>query len=118
FPLKLESRGTFLNVSSLIHWPMALPPTAVGMMRIDTLSGTAGSKVLAKDRPQSSPAIPGDRKSTRLNSSHVKSSYAVFCLNTKLYIHHRPCMFLYRHNDVTRGGKDTISTIDANCYKT
>src|SRR5690606_40753823 len=24
-----------------------------------------------------------DRKSTRLNSSHVKSSYAVFCLKTK-----------------------------------
>src|SRR5690606_42000283 len=24
-----------------------------------------------------------DRKSTRLNSSHVKSSYAVFCLNKK-----------------------------------
>src|SRR5690606_40186729 len=26
----------------------------------------------------------GDRKSTRLNSSHVKSSYAVFCLKKKL----------------------------------
>src|SRR5699024_12523724 len=26
-------------------------------------------------------AISGDRKSTRLNSSHVSSSYAVFCLN-------------------------------------
>src|SRR5690606_40738577 len=25
----------------------------------------------------------GDRKSTRLNSSHVKSPYAVFCLETK-----------------------------------
>src|SRR5690606_41557093 len=25
-----------------------------------------------------------DRKSTRLNSSHVKSSYAVFCLNKKI----------------------------------
>src|SRR5690606_39482239 len=25
----------------------------------------------------------GDRKSTRLNSSHVKSSYAVFCLRKK-----------------------------------
>src|SRR5690625_5045259 len=25
----------------------------------------------------------GDRKSTRLNSSHVAISYAVFCLNTK-----------------------------------
>src|SRR5690606_39816339 len=28
------------------------------------------------------PAL-GDRKSTRLNSSHVKSSYAVFCLKIK-----------------------------------
>src|SRR5690606_39618218 len=26
-----------------------------------------------------------DRKSTRLNSSHVKSSYAVFCLKKKIY---------------------------------
>src|SRR5690606_41998028 len=26
---------------------------------------------------------PGDRKSTRLNSSHVKTSYAVFCLKKK-----------------------------------
>src|SRR5690606_40240145 len=28
-------------------------------------------------------AICGDRKSTRLNSSHVKTSYAVFCLQNK-----------------------------------
>src|SRR5690606_41820486 len=27
---------------------------------------------------------PGDRKSTRLNSSHVKISYAVFCLKKKI----------------------------------
>src|SRR3712207_8316425 len=26
---------------------------------------------------------PGDRKSTRLNSSHANTSYAVFCLKTK-----------------------------------
>src|SRR5690625_6592160 len=26
------------------------------------------------------PDVPGDRKSTRLNSSHVATSYAVFCL--------------------------------------
>src|SRR5690625_6153151 len=37
--------------------------------------------------------VHGDRKSTRLNSSHVAISYAVFCLNTKiiyiiLYIEH------------------------------
>src|SRR3712207_9334464 len=28
---------------------------------------------------------PGDRKSTRLNSSHVNISYAVFCLKKKKY---------------------------------
>src|SRR5690349_23843969 len=28
-------------------------------------------------------AVPGDRKSTRLNSSHVEISYAVFCLKKK-----------------------------------
>src|SRR5690606_40374947 len=29
------------------------------------------------------PAVEQDRKSTRLNSSHVKISYAVFCLKNK-----------------------------------
>src|SRR5207302_4291909 len=29
------------------------------------------------------PRAPADRKSTRLNSSHVKISYAVFCLKKK-----------------------------------
>src|SRR5690349_22198990 len=32
---------------------------------------------------------PRDRKSTRLNSSHVEISYAVFCLKKKT--HARPC---------------------------
>src|SRR5690606_41136504 len=31
--------------------------------------------------------IVADRKSTRLNSSHVKISYAVFCLKKKSHIH-------------------------------
>src|SRR5690606_41175544 len=33
--------------------------------------------------------MPLDRKSTRLNSSHVKISYAVFCLKKKRYQHPR-----------------------------
>src|SRR5690606_26867190 len=37
----------------------------------------AGAVALLRQRP------PGDRKSTRLNSSHVKISYAVFCLKKK-----------------------------------
>src|SRR5690606_24212932 len=32
---------------------------------------------------ESDTVMPSDRKSTRLNSSHVKSSYAVFCLKKK-----------------------------------
>src|SRR5256885_9752534 len=33
------------------------------------------------------PAGPGDRKSTRLNSSHLVISYAVFCLKKKKNIY-------------------------------
>src|SRR3989442_5368573 len=34
--------------------------------------------------PMPRPTVPrSDRKSTRLNSSHVRISYAVFCLNKK-----------------------------------
>src|SRR5690606_42009780 len=38
---------------------------------------TAGS--IARIRTTRPPNTPKDRKSTRLNSSHVKISYAVFC---------------------------------------
>src|SRR5207253_5254270 len=34
--------------------------------------------------------LPGDRKSTRLNSSHVAHSYAVFCLKKKTYPYSTP----------------------------
>src|SRR5690606_41058935 len=36
--------------------------------------------VLQMAKRRGAGAVPGDRKSTRLNSSHVKISYAVFCL--------------------------------------
>src|SRR5688572_31073202 len=36
-----------------------------------------------------------DRKSTRLNSSHSQTSYAVFCLKKKRLLKHR-----YRHHSV------------------
>src|SRR5690606_42150486 len=38
---------------------------------------------------RSSDGDGGDRKSTRLNSSHVKISYAVFCLKKKTTMHGR-----------------------------
>src|SRR3712207_8928472 len=33
--------------------------------------------------------LPGDRKSTRLNSSHANISYAVFCLKKKKHLTYR-----------------------------
>src|SRR4051812_49712503 len=35
------------------------------------------------DRPVAEPRLKVDRKSTRLNSSHMSISYAVFCLKKK-----------------------------------
>src|SRR2546429_6728160 len=36
-----------------------------------------------RQRGAQEPGVPGDRKSTRLNSSHGYISYAVFCLKKK-----------------------------------
>src|SRR5436309_9333051 len=41
----------------------------------DEIPGLVGADLL----PEVGAAAPTDRKSTRLNSSHVKTSYAVFC---------------------------------------
>src|SRR5439155_25869380 len=45
--------------------------------------GPGGGRRQAAHRPADRPPFPGDRKSTRLNSSHVAISYAVFCLKKK-----------------------------------
>src|SRR5690606_40574959 len=46
-------------------------------------SGGGVSLAGAEDRFRTFAEVSGDRKSTRLNSSHVKISYAVFCLKKK-----------------------------------
>src|SRR5437870_8932173 len=52
-------------------------------------AGPAGAQI-ARDQGGHRPGglvygmAPGDRKSTRLNSSHVAISYAVFCLKKKI----------------------------------
>src|SRR3712207_7855264 len=42
-----------------------------------------GREQLAQHRTAVEAALAGDRKSTRLNSSHANISYAVFCLKKK-----------------------------------
>src|SRR2546430_8723596 len=46
-------------------------------------SSDPGSKVKTSHRVRGANEVSGDRKSTRLNSSHSQISYAVFCLKKK-----------------------------------
>src|SRR6478736_9645443 len=46
-------------------------------------SPAAGRRPRGEDRPRRPAGRAGDRKSTRLNSSHSQISYAVFCLKKK-----------------------------------
>src|SRR5690606_41378619 len=56
---------------------------AIHVYRVESLPRTATGKVQRKELSRQYTESVGDRKSTRLNSSHVKISYAVFCLKKK-----------------------------------
>src|SRR5690606_24216736 len=67
--------------------------TTAGIQSLVDLLGVGGQEQGTTPQPSGSSglpfqrrdavAAPADRKSTRLNSSHVKTSYAVFCLKKK-----------------------------------
>src|SRR5690606_39924499 len=61
------------------HAPIRTRPSIT--KAAETLRRMAEASIMAP-RPRHGGG-PGDRKSTRLNSSHVKISYAVFCLKKK-----------------------------------
>src|SRR2546421_1387012 len=58
---------------------------AVGMMMrpVSTAPTDGASSAAADEAPSVGAGDTGDRKSTRLNSSHDQISYAVFCLKKK-----------------------------------
>src|SRR5690606_39485264 len=72
-------RCSFTTKRSTILWPCT-----ESLSNLDR-HGPKGGCCKWRDRPGPLPAKrdSGDRKSTRLNSSHVKISYAVFCLKKK-----------------------------------
>src|SRR3989442_11929416 len=54
-----------------------------------SLHGVAAHRLEAEDaliEGARAVQVEGDRKSTRLNSSHVRISYAVFCLKKKIFV--------------------------------
>src|SRR5207302_10077789 len=58
-------------------------PLRVPMREITQTGGNPPLVVYDTSGPYTDPQVRIDRKSTRLNSSHVKISYAVFCLKKK-----------------------------------
>src|SRR3989442_6769341 len=74
------------------HQLLAAAAREVGRAR-EAVDGDAVRGVVHGQEPAGD-ELPVDRKSTRLNSSHVRISYAVFCLkkkNTVCHKHHRLC---------------------------
>src|SRR5690606_41744228 len=88
------------SVSAVVSFFLMIPlPPISTLFPYTTLfrSGRSGPLAAADRRPGDRPVrrrgaplleIPAgrDRKSTRLNSSHVKISYAVFCLKKKIVV--------------------------------
>src|SRR5437660_2985732 len=77
-------RTVFYTLS--LHDALPICRRRVGTHR--SRNGTRGPQVLVQSRQcrRRDPAVLArreDRKSTRLNSSHVATSYAVFCLKKK-----------------------------------
>src|SRR5690349_22557037 len=86
---------TTLFRSHLAHGQTELPgerPVAlvVRRHRHDGAGAVAHQHIVGDPhrQPLAVDGIDGDRKSTRLNSSHVEISYAVFCLKKKNITYH------------------------------
>src|SRR5690349_23424633 len=66
--------------------PLVQTATTLPVMLLALPSGVVADLVDRQLPPTATPAaspVASDRKSTRLNSSHVENSYAVFCLKKK-----------------------------------
>src|SRR5690625_5940018 len=74
------SRGARVTLAAA-NVDLETPP---GAERLDVGDAAELAETVAERLPEVDALI--DRKSTRLNSSHVAISYAVFCLKKKKYI--------------------------------
>src|SRR3712207_7294409 len=98
--IRRPPRSTLFPYTTLFRSVRALPAPCDAA----TARAAAGAieAVFRKDDTWTGPTvtevIDGDRKSTRLNSSHANISYAVFCLKKKKKTHIRPLLPLDTHH--------------------
>src|SRR5690349_22570960 len=82
--IRRPPRSTLFPYTTLFRSLRAPRDAKGGVIHALNASGAALRAATATPAPQhSGPASATDRKSTRLNSSHVEISYAVFCLKKK-----------------------------------
>src|SRR3989442_10912533 len=74
--IRRPPRSTLFPYTTLFRSIYADEPVTSGEVRVSGFN-------VAELRPRDVPMLQLDRKSTRLNSSHVRISYAVFCLKKK-----------------------------------
>src|SRR5207249_10880864 len=84
--------GACLSYVSCFYFSLVVPPPGSTLFPYTTLfrsclspPGVTSGRIAGRLRRRSTAHVPvrRDRKSTRLNSSHVSISYAVFCLKKK-----------------------------------
>src|SRR5204863_7147782 len=85
FPYTTLFRSTYLNSLQAMFTQLCLRQTQISKMREVDACGSKSAIPAAASRPKTSRKFSNriDRKSTRLNSSHVEISYAVFCMKKK-----------------------------------
>src|SRR5947209_13643293 len=84
FPYTTLFRSLTPISTELTSPPLAVTGAAVGEKMVQGQDGPAWARAgEGATMPGTSCVRPIDRKSTRLNSSHANSSYAVFCLKKK-----------------------------------
>src|SRR6266511_20356 len=98
--LLITNNMLFSFILCFFFFLMIRRPPRSTLFPYTTLFRAAGRPAGARDvhRPHGGGCRARDRKSTRLNSSHVKISYAVFCLKKKkkLYVY---LFFLYTNKN-------------------
>src|SRR5687768_17912064 len=80
--IRRPPRSTLFPYTTLFRSRNELPPIAVPLGTIFERSKKKKSRASVENSNKRRPTC-GDRKSTRLNSSHGYISYAVFCLKKK-----------------------------------
>src|SRR5690554_7373755 len=81
----MTEKENYIEQVGLFYEQYGLPKMAGRILGylISSDSDNNSFEDLQKSLKASKGSISGDRKSTRLNSSHVRISYAVFCLKKK-----------------------------------